>query len=113
MFEFIKMMGNYEDRKVDRWDSDDELKMISTAAVNDGSKPFETAVQHPAYNNGLVVIVESYDSKEDAQKGHDRWLNLMLTNKLPNALVDCGNAKIAQLIDLVGGDMAFERQTDE
>ena len=109
MFNFLQDMGNYESRKVDRWNSKDKTKMVSTAAVSDGRKPYETAVEHPAYNDGKMVIVECYNTKEEAQAGHDKWLNLMLTNKLPSVLEDCANCEISQLIDAIGGDMAFER----
>jgi len=110
MFEFLAMQGNYEDRKVDLWQNDTKDKMVSTVAINDGRKPFETAVQHPAYNDGLMVIVECYDTKEESQAGHDKWLKLMLSNDSPNSLVDCANAEISQIIGDIGGNMAFERQ---
>ena len=111
MFDFLRMAENYEDREIGRWDSEDGLQMISTAVVDDGHKPIETAVQHPDYNNGKMIIVECYDTKEEAQKGHKKWLKMVLENKLPSALIDCRNAKISQIIDMVGGEMAFERNT--
>lgn len=109
MLEFLQDKETYEDRKVDRWDSGDKTKMVSTAAVSDGRKLFETAVKHPAYDDGKMIIVGCYDTKAEAQVGHDKWLDLMLTNKLPKVLSDCGNAKISQLIDLLDGVMEFER----
>lgn len=112
IFDFLRDYGTYESRKVDRWDNEDGTKMVSTAACSDGRKPFETAVMHPAYNEGKMVIVECYDKKVEAQIGHDKWLNLMLTNKLPNTLVDCANAEIGQLCDDAGCSMAFERKAD-
>lgn len=112
MFDFMNMLVNYEDRKIDRWNSEDGLQMVSTASVTDGRKPYETAVQHPDYNGGSMVIVECYDTKEQAQAGHDKWLNLVLTNKLPSALVNCGNSEISQLIGSLDGNMSFERKTD-
>ncbi len=110
LFDFLQDCENYESRKVARWDSEDETKMVSTCAVSDGRKPFETAVMHPSYNDGKAVIVECYDNTKDAQAGHDKWLNLMLTNKLPSALIDCANAEISQIIAAVDGDMVFERE---
>ena len=50
MFDYFSMAGNYDERKVGRWDSGDRLKMVSTCSVTDGRKPFETAIAHPAYN---------------------------------------------------------------
>ena len=113
MFEFMQDIGSYEDRKVDRWDSEDMNTMVSTAKVSDGRKPFETAVMHPAYNNGNMVIVSCYDTKEEAQIGHDKWLNLVHADKLPQPLIDCANAEIGQILDAIGGDMAFERDSNQ
>ena len=110
MFEFMGMIGNYDDYKVSRWDSKDGLKMVSTCSVNDGREPYETAVQHPAYNNGKMVIVECYSTKKDAVVGHDKWLKLMLENNLPNTLVDCANSKISQRLSELAGQMTFERK---
>ncbi len=108
---FRDMADDYEDRKVDCWNNEDGSQMVSTVAVSDGREPFETAVQHPAYHEGKMVIVECYPTKEDAQAGHDKWLNLVLADKLPITLIDCGNAQISQLIGAVGGTMAFEKNT--
>ena len=108
MFDFMGMMGNYESRKVDRWD--DDLRMLSTASVTDGEKPYETAIAHPDYNDGKIIIIGYYDTKEDAQAGHDKWLNLILSDKLPTTLVDCANAETAKLCESIGGAMAYERK---
>ena len=94
MFEFISDIDNYDQRKVARFEKDS--LMISTARVSDGSQPFETAVAHPAYNNGKIVIVESYMTKEQARHGHDTWVSAMTAETLPVQLVDCLNARIAQ-----------------
>lgn len=110
MLDFMGMVGNYEDRKVGRWDNEDGLKMVSTCSVDDGRKPFETAVQHPAYNNSKMVIVECYDTKKDAKIGHEKWLKLMLEDNLPDALVDCQNSKISQMCGDAECQMSFERK---
>ncbi|KKL84505.1 hypothetical protein LCGC14_1964080 [marine sediment metagenome] len=103
-------VGNYKDRKIGRWDSEDGLKTVSTCSVSDGREPFETAVQHPAYNNGKMVIVECYSTKKDAIKGHNRWLKLVLKSILPNTLVDCQNSKISQMCGTCGCQMSFKRE---
>lgn len=109
MLNFANMAGNYENRKVDRWDSKDEGKMVSTAEVSDGRKPYETAVKHPGYNKGHMVIVECYATKEEAQIGHDRWEDLIKKGALPTVLEDCGNSEVSQLCDMAGCDMSFEK----
>lgn len=105
MFEFLQDAGNYEDRRVGRFDEGD--LMVSTATVSDGDHPFETAVKHPDYNGGEMVIVEAYDTKDQAEQGHVKWVATMTADPLPGTLVDCQNAKISQLIP--AADLVFER----
>lgn len=101
MFEFFAMMGNYEDRKVARHESNGMI--VDTAAVTDSAQPFETAVSHPSYNGGKWVIVELYDTKELAKTGHKKWVKKMTKGKLPKSLRDVSTASIANMRDLVGG----------
>ena len=108
MFEFLSMLGDYEQRKVACYDEDGVF--VSTAAVCDGRKPFETAVEHPRYNDGKLVIVECYDTREDAEKGHKLWVRLMTAKRLPTVLTDCTNAEVSQLSKLLGNVTTFEIQ---
>ena len=101
-------MGSYETRKVGRWDGKDS--MVSTAEVTDGAHPFETAFEHPDYNDGKMVIVESYDDRESALKGHERWVKVMTEGPLPDKLVDCQNSGISQFAQSVGNNMSFPRK---
>ena len=105
MFNFMMDVGNYDSRKVDRYEEGDVF--VSTAGVSDGQKPFETAVARPEYNDGKMVIVEMYDTEAAAQIGHCNWVKTMTSDDLPDYLRDCGNAGLAQLIDLVGGEEAM------
>jgi hypothetical protein len=106
MFNFIGMIGNHKDRMVDQYDENGLF--IDTAYVNDGEHPYETAVEHEKYNNGKMVIVEAYDTKEEAQIGHDKWVKTMTSGTLPKTLVDCRNSFISQLASEVGCDTEFE-----
>lgn len=110
MFDFMGMMGNYDSRKVDRYDDDDIF--ISTAMVTDGQKPFETAVAHPEYNDGKIVIVEMYDTEGEAQIGHLNWVKTMTADILPKEIVDCCNAGVSQLGEVAGIDMVFPNQSE-
>ena len=87
MFEFLSMMGNYESRKVDRYNGPDGF-YISTAAVNDSDHHYETAVAHPQFNDGKLIIVEMYDTKAEAQAGHTKWVQTMTAKTLPKSLAD-------------------------
>lgn len=109
MFGFINDMGNLEARKVEQWHSDDGMRMVSTVRVSDGAKPFETAFEHPEYNDGGMIIVEAYETREDALAGHGRWLKIMLDGPLPDEITDCCNAECAQLGEAFGMPTVFKR----
>ncbi len=100
MFEFLDMANNYEQRKIDRYQKDD--LMVSTAMVNDSDKPFETAIRHLAYNDDKIVIVQTYDSKEEAQEGHNLWVKVMTNKNLPELLTDVSTAKIMKFREMLG-----------
>jgi len=104
MFDFLSMAGNYESRAVDRYEACGMI--IDTARVTDSNKSYETGICHPEYNNGDWVIVEVYDTKEEAKEGHSKWVAKMTSANLPASLKDCQNAGISQL---VGGSLEFPR----
>lgn len=105
MFDFTGMMFNYEQRKV----ANDKLSNgaeIDTCAVNDSDQPFETAVHHPNYNGNNWIIVEMYDTKDEAAAGHHHWVDIMKADKLPKVLTDVSSCTILKLGDaLTGGNM--------
>lgn len=103
-------VGTYADRKVDLFKDDDKNLFISTAKVSDGFKPFETAVGHPEYDGGKLIIVEAYDTKEKAQEGHNKWVKVMTSEVLPDFLVDCCNNVICKMLKEKGGNLTFKRE---
>lgn len=107
MFDFFLMADNYEDRVVANFT--DGVLTVDTTYVNDGAHPYETGIEHPQYNEGDWVIVEAYDTKEDAQAGHDKWVVTMTADDLPPLLTDCANAEIGQLYGAMGGALEFPR----
>lgn len=95
MFDFFRDAGNYDQRRVGRDDFD--WGFVSTARVSDGVKPYETAIQSEEYappadptKTDAMVIVESYDTADEARAGHAKWRALMI-DAPPAELVDCGN----------------------
>jgi len=106
----FEMIDTYEDRKVDRYDGEDGL-FISTALVTDSKQPYETGICHPAYNDGEMVIVEMYDTKEDSQVGHDRWVLKMTAEELPSELIDVSTSMTAKFSDIVDDDWRIKRGT--
>jgi predicted transcriptional regulator of viral defense system len=99
---FLSMVGTYEQRKVANFTKGD--LQVDTVVVTDSDKPFETAVAHPKFNGGKWIIVELYDTKEQAQKGHDEWVKKMTDKKLPKELKDVSTAEIAKICDIVDKD---------
>lgn len=104
MFEFFNDVGNYEYRCVDRNEFD--WGFISTARCSDGSHPYETAVSSDEYedsdgDDSRMIIVEAYDTKDEAKEGHAKWVDTM-TNNPPEKLVDCENAGVASLAGAFG-----------
>jgi hypothetical protein len=100
MFGFLKDIGNYSSRKVAR--DDFAWGFVSTASMSDGEKPYETAVcsreygkEHDISQVDEMIIVEAYDTREEAEAGHKRWVETMTTNP-PDKLVDCCNSEVAQ-----------------
>ena len=72
MFDFLDMIGTYEDRKVDRFDSDEFS--IDTAYVTDREPPYETAIAHKDFNGGEWIVLGWRSTKEEAQKFHDEMV---------------------------------------
>ena len=96
MFNFLGMMGNYDNRKIGRFD--DNGIIISTALVTDGDFKYETAVGHPDYDAGDFIIVEAYSNRDNAESGHEKWVGIMTSDELPNELRDCQNSSVSQLV---------------
>jgi hypothetical protein len=104
MFDFPADADNYQDRAVAHWTSDDGTVEVDTCRVSDGHQPIETAVIHPEYNDGAWMIVEAYPTVEQAQAGHERWVELCRRDALPAVIADCCNAKVASFASMLAGD---------
>lgn len=102
VFDFFSMMDNYEDRKIDHFEK--EGLVVDTCVVTDSDQPYETAVCHPRYNDDEWIIVELYDTKKEAQEGHNKWVKKMTAKQLPNQLKDASTAEIAKLCFVVCGE---------
>lgn len=67
MFEFVNDLGNYESRKVSRDELENGLT-VSTAYTSD--EGYETAI----LDSDGAHPVERYDTKEEAEEGHKKWM---------------------------------------
>ena len=105
---WMDMVGNYKTRMVDRYEEGDLV--VSTVRVTDGARPFETAIAHPSYDYGELIVVEAYDTKEQGQQGHDRWVKIMTSNKLPDGLADCCYSQIAQFAEKFSGPLVYLKE---
>ena len=96
--------------KVGRYEHDHLI--IDTCSVPDGDRDYETAVSSPEYNSGQWVVVEAYNTFEDAKKGHESWVEKMQNNPPPK-LVDCGNSYISKVCINAGCDAEYIREEVE
>lgn len=71
MFEFLKDWDNYQKRKVAKQDANGIT--VSTCYTSD--EGYETAL----IDEVAVYPVERYKTKEDAEKGHKKWMVKALT----------------------------------
>jgi hypothetical protein len=109
LFDFLNDLDNYDDRKVDRFESDEGNLLIDTCKVSDGKQDYETGIAHDDYNDGKFIIVEAYDSAKDAQVGHNKWVKIMTKGELPDELIDCGNSEISELCGAFGYEMVYKK----
>jgi|SRR6267142_1078358 len=70
--ETFKHVDDYEERCVGRYKKGDLF--VSTVRVYDTDIPYETAVAHPDYNGGEIIVVETYHDLPAAQKGYKKWI---------------------------------------
>lgn len=111
MFDFLLHADDYEQRCIGRFDAD--WGFVSTARVYDADKPYETAVKHPDYNDGKIVIVEPYDTRGEAEKGHAKWVDTMTAEKLPDTLQDKSLAGLAVMLDVFANEDWRTKKRDE
>jgi len=86
---------------------------VSTAQMFDTDNPYETAIKHPSYHDGEIIIVEEYATREQAERGHQKWLAIMRAPMLPATLEDvstAGIAKFGKQIEAFPKHMVFERK---
>lgn len=106
IFGFLSDAGNHSERLIDSFKGKDDLA-VDTCAVSDSAQPYETGIKHQAYNNGDWVIVELYDTKKEAQAGHDKWVKVMTADLLPDRLVDVSSCGITELLDIFDENSNF------
>lgn len=111
MFEFLEMMGTHEERKVATYNENGIF--IDTCAISDSEQSFETAIEHPKYNDGTMIIVEMYDTKEEAQKGHDKWVEKMTAKELPKSLKDVSTCDVVEFGHAIGVDLNEEHTLEK
>ena len=109
----LGMEGNYDSRKVGRYEAETGGLIISTCSVTDSDQPYETAISHKSYNNADWVIAEQYDTKEKAEAGHEAWIKKMTAKELPMELKDISTCEIASLCFDGEGDSRRIRKKDD
>lgn len=78
------MIGNYEERLI----GNDKVNgfEVDTVRVTDTGYYAETAIRHPELDDGYWIIVQEYETHEQAEKGHERWVD-MLENEKINTII--------------------------
>lgn len=105
----LAMRDTYEQRLIARFESAEMPGVIiDTCKVYDGEQNYETGICHPEYNDGDWMIVESYDTAEEAEEGHLKWVRKMTGENLPKTIRDCCNSLL-----VAGSEIIYDRQTNK
>lgn len=107
MLDFLSMTGTHDSRAVDNTEINEAT--IDTCLVTDSNQPYETGISHKSFDKGNWIIVEQYDTKEEAQKGHDKWVELF-TKEIPKTLKNVSNCEIIQIGKLFNIDLNKEHE---
>lgn len=101
-------MFNIENTIVGKFNTDNLF--VSTVLAFD-SDVYETAIGSPYYNNGQLIIVETYESYSQAFKGHESWVKVMNREweELPEILKTSHSTFLSVFFELVGGQQTFEK----
>lgn len=89
IYGIMSMSGNYEQRKVNNTKEGDWE--VDTAMVTDRGWIYETAVRHTDFRDGLWIVVEGVNTKEEAFVMHDKWVEFMRGN--PSEIYDAYEAE--------------------
>jgi hypothetical protein len=94
---------------IDRYELPDIFgKMIlvidTCGGMTDSDHFYETGISHISYNNGDWIIVEGYDTEEDARNGHNKWVKIMTDESLPAILNDVSTSFLAKALDEFSSD---------
>lgn len=95
--DYIDIFGSLPNIRRIRRDEFTEEFIVSTIQIDDGSKPFETAIMHPAYGTDAIPV-EAYDTEPEAIEGHNKWLKIMTAPVLPDQLTDVMNGHTGQVL---------------
>lgn len=53
--------------------------------------------------------MQGYDTKQEAEAGHQKWVDTMTGENLPGELTDCCNSGIQELAAAFGAEVTFKR----
>lgn len=107
-FESMESMAfNYKERLVENTKVNGAV--IDTCRVTDSSNAYEIDITHPYYNNNRWVIVETYDTKEEARRGHKKWVDIFSSPELPEVLTDEGTSGVGVIYKMLGGKTKHEK----
>ena len=73
--------------------------LVSTILAPDTNK-YETCILDSKYNNGQAIVVQEYETEEEALIGHNNWV-LKIRETSPEIIVDVSSNPFAKLYDFV------------
>lgn len=65
----------------DKLDPDELPFILDTVAVDDREWMYETAIKHPKFNDNEWIVIRGYDTKEEAETGHEELITYYLMNR--------------------------------
>ena len=108
---------SYEDRKIDTTILDTNIGhkiiqvIVDTVSITDSTKPYETAIACQLYNDNNWIVVEEYDTKTQAEEGHNKWINIF-TETLPDELKDVSTTIFPTLLSSLYPDRRVYKRSD-
>jgi len=92
------MFGDYTRlERYEEYDDGDLMLVVSTIRAGDTDHEYETAVSGTNISPGRWVIVEEYDTIEQAGAGHLKWIETMTGDNSPKSLDDVSTCWLKKL----------------
>lgn len=82
----------------------DQKFLVSTIQPGDATQyPYETAIEHPAYGDGELIVVDGAETFDDAIRIHNKWIDKLDVSfgQLPEVVIEFANSPILQMMRIM------------